>query len=119
MWIGHSGAGKTGGLTSLVKAGYKLRILDLDNGLDALVNHIKAECPDKLASVDYETVRDGIKGSTTGIKTTSKAFVKVASLLDKWSDGTIPSEWGPEYILVLDSLTALGRAAYAWAQALN
>ena len=120
MWIGHSGAGKTGGLTPLVKAGYKLRILDMDNGLDALVNHIKAECPDKLSSVDYETVRDIVKSSTTGPKVTSaRAFVKAASLMDKWSDGSIPSEWGPEYIFVLDSLTALGRAAYSWAQSLN
>lgn len=120
LWIGHSGAGKTGGLTPLVKAGYKLRILDMDNGLDALVNHIKAECPDKLDSVDYETVRDAIKATTTGPKVHgAKAFVKAASLMDKWTDGTTPSEWGPEYVFVLDSLTALGRAAYAWATALN
>ena len=33
---GDSGSGKTGALASLVKAGYKLRILDMDNGLDAL-----------------------------------------------------------------------------------
>lgn len=120
MWIGHSGAGKTGGLTPLVKAGYKLRILDMDNGLDALVNHIKAECPDKIGNVDYETVRDTVKATTTGPKVqAARAFVKAASLMDKWTDGTVPSEWGPEYIFVLDSLTALGRAAYAWAQSLN
>ena len=36
LLIGDSKAGKTGSLISLVKAGYKLRILDLDNLLDVL-----------------------------------------------------------------------------------
>ena len=66
MLIGHSGAGKTGALTSLVQAGYKLRILDMDQGLDALVNHVQATCPDKLPSVGYMSFRDSYKITPTG-----------------------------------------------------
>ena len=38
LFIGPSGAGKTGALASLASAGYNLRILDMDNGLDVLAN---------------------------------------------------------------------------------
>jgi hypothetical protein len=120
LFIGNSGSGKTGALTSLVAAGYRLRILDLDNGLDALVNHVRAECPGKIGNVEYETVRDKIKATTAGPKVDgAKAFVRSAQLMDKWTDQTIPAEWGSETIFVLDSLTALGKAAYAWAMAVN
>lgn len=120
LFIGNSGSGKTGALTSLVAAGYKLRILDLDNGLDALVNHVHSECPDKIENVEYETVRDRIKATTTGPKVDgAKAFVRSVQLMDKWSDGTVPSDWGPGTIFVLDSLTALGNAAYDWAVSIN
>jgi hypothetical protein len=39
--------------------------------------------------------------------------------MTKWSDDTIPAEWGPDTIFVLDSLTALGRACFEWARGLN
>jgi hypothetical protein len=41
------------------------------------------------------------------------------ALLDKWSDGSIPSDWGPDHVLVVDSLTFLGDAAYNWAKSMN
>ena len=39
LYLGDSGTGKTGSLVSLVQAGYKLRVIDLDDGLDALTAH--------------------------------------------------------------------------------
>lgn len=121
IFVGHSGSGKTGALTSLAKAGYKLRILDLDSGLDALVSHVQAECPDKLDNIEFETVRDKYKASAMGptIAGAPKAYVEAVKLLDKWSDGTVPGEWGPDTVFVLDSLTQLGRAAFAWARGMN
>ena len=38
--MGDSGTGKTEALCSLVLAGYKLRILDLDNGLDIVKSYL-------------------------------------------------------------------------------
>lgn len=121
MLIGHSGAGKTGALTSLAKAGYRIRVLDLDNGLDALVHHIKAECPEALKRIDYMSFRDSWKVGPAGPQVVGapKAFVNAVKALDKWEDGSVPSEWGGESILVIDSLTNLGRAAFAWAQQMN
>lgn len=119
--IGDSGAGKTGALASLVGAGYKLFILDLDNGLDVLKAFVKRDFPDKLGNVDYETLRDKIEPSAIGpvIKGIPKAYTSTLQLMTKWSDGSIPSQWGPDCILVIDTLTGLGNAAYNWAKAMS
>ena len=121
LYVGSSGTGKTGSLVSLVKAGYKLRIIDLDNGLDALVNFCKMECPANLKNVQYETRRDKYKAGAMGpqVLPPAKALVECAKLLDKWTDESKPEEWGEDYILVIDSLTNLGKAAFEWAKAQN
>jgi len=121
LFVGNSGSGKTGALVSLVKAGYKLRIIDMDNGLDAMVNFIRAECPDQIGNVQYETLRDKYKAGPTGSKVSGspKAYIRANNLLDKWTDDTKPEEWGSDTILVIDSLTHFGRAAFAWARGLN
>jgi hypothetical protein len=123
LLIGDSGTGKTGALASLVKAGYNLRVLDFDckiaGGILPIL--IKRDAPDKLANVQYEPLRDNLKSSALGpiLAGTPQAFTRGLALLDKWSDGTSPKEWGPEYILVIDSLTFLSDAAFNWAKALN
>lgn len=122
---GDSGAGKTGALTSLVAAGYHLRILDMDNGLETLKLFVQKECPDKAESVEFRTLRDTYKASALGpiIAGQPKAFVDALKMLDRWKyddvDLGTPAEWGPEAILVIDSLTFLSDAAFAWAEGLN
>ncbi len=120
LLIGDSGAGKTGSMVSLIEAGYKLRILDLDNGLDALKNFALHQGAD-LSLVEYETVRDTYKimNDMPVVKGTPKAFANSMKLMTTWSDGTDPAEWGSDTIFVLDSLTALGRVAFEWAKAMN
>lgn len=121
--IGDAKAGKTGSLVSLVKAGYKLRILDLDNLLDVLKYMIQRECPDKIDNVEFVTIRDKYKATPSGtvIDGKPKAWIEALKLCDNWKytddDGeTIdlgkPAEWGPECILVVDSLSRLCDAAY-------
>ena len=121
MYIGDSGTGKTGSLVSLVAAGYKLKILDMDNGLSSLSQFIRHECPDKLANVEYETRRNRYKSTAQGPKVLGqpKAFTDALALMTEWSDGTDPAEWGEDTIFVLDSLTAYGRAALEWARDMN
>ena len=120
LYIGNSGVGKTGSMVSLVKAGYKLRVLDMDNGLDALRKFIQRECPEKIDAVQFETLRDKIVSTPTGpVVRAPKAMVAATTLLNKWSDDTVPGEWGEDTILVLDSLTAMGRAAFEWAKGMN
>lgn len=122
LFIGNSGAGKTGALAPLVQAGYKLRIIDHDAGLDALINHVKEIDPALLRNIEYQTFRDPIKMTATGpaVKGAPKAYSQTLAALETWpDDGSNPAEWGKDYILVLDSLTNIGRAAFLWAKAAN
>lgn len=121
LYLGDSGTGKTGSLVSLVQAGYKLRILDLDNGLDILKALIEKDCPDKIDLVDYETRRDKMKGGPQGPIPDGppKALVESMKLMNKWTDDTIPAEWGPDTVFVLDSLTGIGKSAFEWAKAMS
>ncbi len=66
LLIGDAKSGKTGSLVSLVKAGYKLRILDMDNLLDILKYCIIEQCPDLIDNVECRTLRDVRKASPTG-----------------------------------------------------
>lgn len=121
LLIGDSGTGKTGSLASLAVAGYKLFILDFDNGLDVLVNNIKRLKPSALANVEFESLRDRIKSiSPAGITFhgVPDAFSKAMKLLDTWG-GQKPAAFGPDCIIVIDSLTFLSEAAFNWATALN
>jgi hypothetical protein len=123
LLVGDSGTGKTGALASLVRDGYKLRILDFDNKIAGgiLPILIKRDAPDKLSAVEYESLRDSLKSSGIGpiLDGTPQAFTRGLALLDKWSDGTIPKTWGAETVLVVDSLTFLSDAAFNWAKGMN
>lgn len=120
LLIGDSGSGKTGSMASLALAGYKLRILDMDNGLDSLAAAIRQKDPKALANVDYITLRDQYEASELGprIKGQPKAFTAALRALDNWPGLGKPADFGPEAIVVIDSLTFLGDAAYAWAEPL-
>src|SRR5687767_9827544 len=111
LLIGESGSGKTGALVGLAMAGYKLHILDFDNKIAGgiLPIALQSKAPDKMALVDYEPLRDNFKPTAAGpiINGSPSAFTKSMALLDKWSDGTAPKDWGPEHVLVVDSLTFL------------
>src|SRR5258706_11962753 len=121
--IGDSKSGKTGALVSLVKAGYKLRILDLDNLLDVLKQYIKRDCLDLIGNVEYRTLRDKRKASPTGSVLDGKptAWINSLKMMDNWKyeddqkngiDFGPPANWGPDCILVIDSLSRLCDAAY-------
>lgn len=121
LLIGESGSGKTGALASLAAAGYKLRILDYDTGLDYLMNYMRKKHPEKLDNIEYVSLRDKMKATTAGFIPVGvpNAYTKGIQLMDKWEDGTVPSNWGHDYIFVVDSLTRLGDAAFNWKEALN
>lgn len=125
LLIGDAKTGKTGSLISLVKAGYKLRILDLDNLLDILRHVGQRECPELLDNIEYKTVRDRRKATATGmiIDGPPKAYVEAIKLIDHWkykdengneTDFGKPSSWGSDCVLVIDSLSRLCDACYDW-----
>ena len=130
LLIGDSKAGKTGALASLVKVGYKLRILDYDNGLDVLKQFILRDSPENIGNVEFRTLRDKRKSSGEGtiVDGVPRAFVDGIKMLDRWKykakDGAdidlgIPASWGGDCVLVIDSLTRFGDAAYDFREPLT
>ena len=129
LLLGDAKSGKTGSLVSLVEAGYKLRILDLDNLLDFFAKMVKERCPTKLANVEYRTLRDKYKMGAAGpvIDGVPKAFIETIKMLDNWKyveDGKEvdlgkPATWGPDCVLVLDSLSRLCDSAFDWRETLT
>lgn len=143
LLIGESGVGKTGALASLIKAGYKLRILDFDNGLDILRGVLGTYKPqpgqvifetltDKRKAVNGKPIPDGLpvafakgldlltewKLPERKIKTTNLAGEEVEKVLPAYNLGKITS-WGSDVVLVIDSLSLMGDAALRHVLALN
>lgn len=114
LLIGDSGTGKTGALVSLVEAGYKLAILDFDNGLDILVKVLRQKNPDLLENVYYETFKDRMKlvGDEIIAASVPKAMPNAMRALDKGIDdlgplGSLDESW----VVVVDSLSLAGQMA--------
>ena len=122
LYIGDSGSGKTGSLISLLQAGYKIRMLDLDNNADSLIHLCKHTDPKLLDNLDIISVRDKFRASQlTGLEVAGqpKAWVDALKYLNKWDDGSNIADWDSKTIFVLDTLTSAGRAAFHWAKGMN
>lgn len=123
LLIGDSKSGKTGALAPLVK-NYKIRILDYDNGLDALAQIIKRDNPTKLENVEFRTLRDKMRSTPLGpvIDGMAQAFIQGVQMLDNWKYADVdlgpPADWGKDTILVIDSLTFMSEAAWAFREPL-
>lgn len=106
LLMGDTGTAKTGALASLANNGYKLHILDFDNGLDILSTTVK---PEFLKNIEYETLTEKKRAvnGTVLIQGTPKSFARGLALL---------TEWGTKYtskedVIVIDSLTFMSDAA--------
>jgi hypothetical protein len=122
LLVSDSGMGKTGSLASLARAGYSLRILDFDNGTQILASLLRDD-PEAMKRVYVEKCTDTFKNVQGRLlpRTPLTAWTKAVTLLSNWkSDGLGPvSSWGPQDILVIDSLTHCGEAAMRYHQHLN
>jgi hypothetical protein len=126
LFMGESGSGKTCALASLLDAGYQVRVLDLDNGIDTLKHLLTSEKSkykkDCLSRLSYITLTEPMRFAQGRI-IPAKATVwqSAMTMLDKWSNskaelGTIcdlgsASKWGPDTVLVIDTMSTLSNAA--------
>ena len=111
LLVGDSGTGKTGSIAGLVNAGHKVYFLDLENGSRILEN--LSEHPENL---EIEKVHDSFRFTAAGAvpERGPKSLVRIGKILDRWQN-----EVKPDDIVVIDSLTALGRCILRWAKAQN
>lgn len=126
LLLSPSGHGKTGALAALVNVGFKLRILDFDNGVGVLRNYITDKS--RLRThVTYKTLRDDIAllGGRMGIKKAT-AYQEALDCLQKggeaWGPGSEVKplfEMGPDEVVVVDTLSTMGRSSLNMVQAVN
>jgi len=114
LMIGDTGAGKTGALASLVKAGYKLHILDFDNGVPVIASYLT---PDEAKNVEVEILTDKMKVLANGQVTVDglpKAFTEGLKKLTEWAN----KYTSKQDIIVIDSFTMLSNAAMRYTLAM-
>jgi len=111
--------GKTGALWSLAAAGFNLKIYDADNNSGVLVDALKGDL-EALARVEVLNLRDKLELNAKGFASgTPHAWTNFLKALNNWPDGGSPQEWGTDTVLVVDTLTSLGKAALFQAQHLE
>jgi len=120
LLIGDSGAGKTGSLASLVRAGFNLRIADLDNGLDVLQNVLGRDAE----RVIYQTLTDPMRNINGKlVPRAATVWQRLMKLLDGWKTETEDlgaiSTWGSSDVLAIDSLTFVCNAAMNFVLSMN
>lgn len=126
--MGEPKGGKTGSLISLLRAGYHVRVLDLDNNTNVLFNFLRKE-PEALARLDVQTCTDGfvqkevLEGSPPRKVLRSipvaSAWPSALALLRDWPSFGPIETWGEDVVFVLDTLSSLSQAAMAFHLELN
>jgi len=134
--LGDTGSGKTGSLCSLAAAGYNLRILDLDNGIDIIRNLLTAQGSaykipreDLATRVMYRTLTEpqkAVGGQLRPVR--AQVWSQMAQMLENWKwttpEGEVEdlgkvTDWTDKDVLVIDSLTRAAQAAMNFHQQLN
>ncbi len=114
MLIGPSKVGKSSALACLAKAGYKLRILDVDCKVPGSYLHsLLRDDPAALSRVSFMQFRDVCNADGTPRGTPGNTpYDQARKTLDKWEDGTAPKDWGHEGVYVIDTLNLLSTMAF-------
>lgn len=137
LLVGDSGSGKTGALASLAAAGYNLRILDADNGIDLLLDYLRNPAsmyfkkdPRSIERVAYTVCSDKMR--TIGgqiFPMEARAWPLLISRLEHWKEpatadapaidfGRLTS-WTEQDILVIDSMSFTATAAHNFVLQMN
>lgn len=120
--VGYPGSGKTTAIAALANAGFKIRYLLYDK-LSNIQPLLKFTDPDKLGNIDVMHFEDSTFLGRSGFQEVAgipEAFNNGLRAMIEWrykqSDGSevnlgSSKSWGPDTVVVLDSLTSMGEAA--------
>lgn len=123
---GWPGAAKTGCLAALANVGYKIRMIDYEGNYKPLLVYTKPEFRKNIDILTFQEKWSGTANpgyiSPMGIP---QAFNNSMKALKDWittdAEGKTVSlgaskDWGPDTILVTDSMTGMGEASFKRAQ---
>lgn len=134
LLIGDSGSGKTGGLVSLMLAPWlgKMGIVDFDNGVDIIRGLLRPSPKDSEAmlarkaaarkKVFVKTLTDDFRATGGKFQPISAtAWTRCSELLNDWKEDNLGpvAKWGPNDVLVIDSMTFAGKAALRLVLSMN
>ena len=123
LLIGDQGTGKTAATSYLANEGYELFYADFDDGLAIIPQIIKSK--EARARIHYKTLTDKLHTIGDGVYCDGcpEAASTFQALLSGWVDGSKSygplHTWGPERVLVIDSLTRLGESLMRYHLFLN
>src|SRR3990167_4286685 len=125
IYIGDSGSGKTGSLAALAAAGYNVRVLDVDKGVDILKGYATDPSPENIylkprpglwpgdkaiaKRINYVTISETWTNIQGTVVPKGDSWQKILAQLTEWKDGERSfgklETWTPQDILVVDSLS--------------
>lgn len=125
LYLGDSGAGKTGSLAALAAVGYNVRILDLDAGAQIIKGYVKnplsmylqpraglwtAEQVKGIASrISYVTISETFTNVGGRPVPKGDSWQRIMSQLTEWKDGDVNygklEKWTSNDVLVIDSFS--------------
>lgn len=125
--IGFPGSGKTGALAALLNVGYKVRVLDFEGNFAPLIGFAEER---GLANLDVVTLQDKMRNGDKYVEIFGipEAFNNAMRMLQEWKykddDGNEvnlgkSADWGPDTIVVVDSLTSLAKTTKDRAMKMN
>lgn len=139
MYLGHTGAGKTGSLCSLISAGYTVRLLSTD-GLPEIIDGYltdsssiyrkakpglwtQAQADSALDRYSYLTCTEEMTIVGPRALPRATAWNRFGQILNNWSDGELKlgniSKWSSRDVLVIDSFSRVCDAAMNFQLAIN
>jgi hypothetical protein len=114
LLLGNSGVGKTGAIGSLAAAGYRCFIFDFDNGLDILMDP-QVLAPEHRRNIYYRLLQDKPMIAGNALVPQATAWNEFVKYLSAWNEGAEKlggfMSWGPQDVIVIDSITMLSDAA--------
>lgn len=125
IYLGDSGAGKTGSLMSLAAAGYNVRVLDLDKGAQILRSYAtdpksiylqpkaglwtEAQAKSVASRINYKTISETYTQIKNSLVPKGDSWEAILNQLTEWKDGERNlgklDHWTTNDVLVIDSFS--------------
>ena len=121
LFMANSGFGKTGALSALANAGYKVVVFDFDNGARIIQQYLKEEeAPIWVRTYTDKLASDGLSIEPDGPPTAYSDFITDLRGFDE-EDAQFKAidTWDSTHVAVIDSLTMLSQAAMRYRLMIN